>query len=164
VVLGAGSTLALVLYYRDFVKGALLAVRASLVPAGDLALADPGRDLALFALRDWGLAAALALAVAGLLLLAFRRARAEAPWILPAWALAALALALLQGRFPGTLGFLHLPLFCATLVALGAAGALEALARKGRLFAGLAASCGLLLATHGLWLQWHLLRAERLGP
>lgn len=162
-ILGAGSTLALVVYYRDFVPDALLAMHAALAPAGAGPLADPGRDLALSALRDWGFGAAPALGLVGLLWLVGRRARPDAPWILPAWGLAAVALGLLQGRFPGTLGFLHLPLFAATLVGLGAGGALWALARVGRPFAALAAAGGLLLVAHGFWLQWLALRAERLG-
>ena len=129
-----------------------------------MTLADPGRDLALSALRGWGFGDGARSRRGGAPLARRATARPDAPWILPAWALAALALGLLQWRFPGALGFLHLPLFAATLVGLGAAGALEALARAGRPFAGLAAAGGLLLVAHGFWLQWLALRAERLGP
>ena len=106
VVLAAGSTLALLSYYRDFVPGAL----------GD----DPGAGGAHG--RGWrwptpgvtwrsrpseagGSRPPSASARSGCSLLAGRRAAARTHrWILPAWAVAALALGLLQWRFPGRSG------------------------------------------------------------
>jgi hypothetical protein len=153
VVLGfglAGSLLAVVVYYRDFLAPTLRGLAAG---AGTAAADEPARGYFAIAAemsrRNFGLPT-LALAAVGLVLLLLRGK--ERP-LLAAW-LAAYGLVLLgRSLFPAGFGHSHEALFLAPLLYLGVGETIAALAgfgRKGRLAAG-----GLLLVlmAYGLVLQ-----------
>ena len=82
--------------------------------------------------------------------------------VLRGWALAILSLGLLRHLFPGALGFLHLPLGAAPLVALGVGQALVFVYARGRAGRVLAITLATVVFAHGLVLQVLALGSSRL--
>ena len=158
-----GSLVALLLYYRDFLPDTLAAARAlALAPAATLG-ADPGADRPWLALAAWASPATPLLALAGIaLLLAGHDRRDASPAVVRGWALAILTLGVLRHLFPGALGFFHLPLGAAPLVALGVGRALVFALARGRGGRVLAITLATVLLAHGLVLQVLALGSSRL--
>jgi len=154
-----GSLLALLLYYRDFLPGSLIALRL-VGSGGGEPLADPGGHRVASALLAWGLPVLPLLALAGIFLLVREGVSGGLVPVVPAWALTAVVLGSLQWRHPAVFGFLHLPLFVTPLIALGAARALQAIASRGRAAFILAVVLAAGLGLQGAWLQARSIGAE----
>ena len=154
VTLGLGSLLALAAYYRDFVPGALAAVRLAVASravaatGGHLDAAGGRVEAALFL---WGFPILTVSAAVGYVLL-LRRVGWERD-VLLAWGLNVFVLGLLQRAVPGVFGFVHLALLVTPLLCLGAGRGLEALRARGGPARALAVAVVTLVCAHGFWTQ-----------
>ena len=158
-----GSLVALALYYRDFIPDALAAARALGAAPGASLGADPGEDRPLLALLAWAFPVTPVLALGGIaLLLAARDHHHPSSPFVRGFVLALIALGVLRHRFPGALGFFHLPLLAAPLVALAAGRALVWLDARGRGGRVLAITLATLVVAHGIFLQVQALGSSRL--
>ena len=159
---GLASLLALIVYYRDFVPDALAAMQAlRTAPAATLGT-GPAADRPLVALLAWAFPVTPVLALAGVVLLLAGRDLGASPVFVRAWALALLVLGLLRHLFPGALGYFHLPLSAAPLVALAVGQALAWLHARGLPGRALALALGSVVFVHGLYLQVLALASSRL--
>jgi hypothetical protein len=153
LLLATGAGLALALYYRDFVPGALAAVRAALASARSAHPARPGPGLIDGALATWAIPVVLACALVGLPRL-LRRGRAGT--VLAGTILGLGLVAGLKLRLPVVFGFVHLALLATPLVCVAAASGLEALMERGRVPRGAALLLLAVAVGQGLVLQARL--------
>ena len=154
VTLGLGSLLALATYYRDFVPGALAALRLAVASRGAAAAgghldAAGGRVEGAFFL--WGFPLLAVAAAVGFVLL-LRRTGWERD-LLVAWGLTVMGLGLLQRAVPGVFGFVHLALFATPLYCLAAGRGLEALRAQAGPVRALGLALIMLVCAHGAWAQ-----------
>ena len=149
-----GSLLALALYYRDFVPGALAAVRLALsgrVGGASGADLDPGGGRVDAAFVLWGFPILAAVAAAGYVLLL--RPSGPGHDLLLAWGLTVFALGFLRRALPGVFGFVHLALFATPLLCLAGGRGLEALAARRGLARAVAVAAASIVCAHGFWMQ-----------
>ena len=150
-VLALGSALAVLLYYRHFVPGALAAVGAAVTAPTTNRPSELGGGRLDGSLLFFALPVLLGLALMGAIRLAGRAEATRA--LLAASFLSLFLVALLRLRVPVVFGYVHLALAATPLLCVTAAAALQAVASRRPRGPWIAALLGVTLVAQGLTIQ-----------